>query len=391
MDTIKESYTIQDKHDESSRLPYYIKENNGYSIFFPVSTDGNDNFLISSLYDNYSFITSAHVSEIIIKNNSGISISLTPQNASFFLCIEDSLSHYDSNVFNYIGLQSKNMWLKVFTLRNDITEGTIESEDIYFRWYREPTSSDVAFAEVADEIPWLENKLINFSYFQRNSILSPEEVKNLTNLIHNNLRIANGKLIFYSKQYYAALHAKTKILADMENQFDVLGANFYADIVSPYATDKIISTIDNFTNAYNNIYSSLNVQQFDGLLNYTDTYSSYVNKYINSQQSFLKNIYNFVNYFNYPINLNNNMCLYEDKITIKNNQPTNTDSDTATEQTVIFDDGQGSYQVISDAKGRYNSSKASDFYGKPNNEIYAFYKNSSSIIKPLIAYQNCPE
>ena len=403
IEEIKASYKINNESPDSitNRSPFFKTiENNdtqtrtGTEIYLPVSTDDSDQFLVSSLYDHYSFLTDNHDSEIVLKNSSNTLISLAPLNSSFSLVVahegERELVEFDDNLFNHIGTQGNCVWLRISTSRTDIDEGTtIDSEDIYFRWYREPTSSDIAFADVADEIPWLENKLIDFSYFQHNSVLSPEEVKNLTKLIYNDLRIANGKLIFYSKQYYSALHAKTKIISDMENQFDVLGANFYSDVVSPYATDKIVSNIDNFTNAYNNIYFSLDVKQPEGLLNYNDTYSSYVNKYINAQQSFLKNIYNFISYFNYPLNLNSDMCLYEDTISLQNNEPNVND---LIEQIVTFNDGgKSSYETITASTDSYDSLKASKYYGKPKNTIYAFYKNSSSVVKPLIAYKNCPE
>lgn len=387
---IKNTYTIHEKtwKDDSGkecssqtlRLPYI----DGKNLYLPVSTDDQDRFLITSLYENYGFNEKDHRSEIVI--NKQIYNTL---NSAFALVYIDKDGKKDENIFNYIGSMQSSVWLRISFSKDELIkpENQIESENIYFRWYRDPTESDITFAEIADEVPWLENKLINFGYFQKNNLLSPEEIKNLNSLIFNDLRIANGKLLFYSKQYYSALHAKTKILADMENQFDVLGANFYSDVVAPYASDKIVTDIQNFTNAYKNIYETFDSNYPNNFLNYDETYSSYINKYVNAQQSFLKNIYNFTTYFNYPVDLNKNMCLFEDRITIQNS-----DSDDGnTRQIVSFTNNFNSTYTNLKADD-YDSDSQSLTFGKPRYDgIFAFYKDSSTITKPHIAYRGCPE
>ena len=41
---------------------------------------------------------------------------------------------------------------------------TIIDSDFYIDFYREPTFKEIEFAKIADQCPWLENKLFNFNY-----------------------------------------------------------------------------------------------------------------------------------------------------------------------------------------------------------------------------------
>lgn len=169
---------------------------------------------------------------------------------------------------------------------------------IYLNFYREPTDEDLEFAEVADNCPWLENKLIDFSYFYTNRIINDSEYQELMHLITNQLRIINGKLLIYTTAYYNALHQETQILADLQNKLDILGAECQTSIIDPCAFSVAPSLdLNRFKQTYLNI-TNTNNSLYVPILNHTTLLEEYFNKYFNTQQRFLKNIKNFRDYFN---------------------------------------------------------------------------------------------
>ena len=56
---------------------------------------------------------------------------------------------------------------------------TIATQTFYAVFGRNYTQEEVDFAEIAEKCPWLENKLVDFSYFQRQGIISPAEYRNI--------------------------------------------------------------------------------------------------------------------------------------------------------------------------------------------------------------------
>jgi hypothetical protein len=157
------------------------------------------------------------------------------------------------------------------------------------------------FAEIADKCPWLENKLIDFSYFHKNKILSQLEYESLLNTLQNNLRIINGQLLYFSKDYYTAIHSKTTALAELTSTLDSLGAAFASDIVASYKENGVVKNIDYFNKAYDTVISKYyKITEKTLIVNYDELLTEYWNKYFNAQQRFLKNIYHFKKFFNQP-------------------------------------------------------------------------------------------
>ena len=50
------------------------------------------------------------------------------------------------------------------------------------------TTTDYEFARAADRCPWLENKLIDTSYFKDYNLISEDEYKTLNSIIYDDLR-----------------------------------------------------------------------------------------------------------------------------------------------------------------------------------------------------------
>ena len=177
-------------------------------------------------------------------------------------------------------------------------------------FYRHNTREDFEFAKAADRVPWLENKLINFEYFLRKGILTEEQYQDLLKLIKENLRIANGYLLFYRKQYYDSLRQKTAYLADLDAMIDNYFANFEDGIISHYQNGEAISDfigIDKASSlteaALKEIYYQANPGSTIPMISADVTIGSTMTSYFNAQQNFLKNIYLFRKFWNTKCNI----------------------------------------------------------------------------------------
>ena len=177
-------------------------------------------------------------------------------------------------------------------------------------FYRHNTQEDFEFAKAADRIPWLENKLINFEYFLRKGILTEKQYQDLLKLVKENLRIANGYLLFYRKQYYDSLRQKTAYLADLDAMIDNYFANFEDGIISHYQNGEAISDfigIDKASSlteaALKEIYYQANPGSTVPMISADVTIGSTMTNYFNAQQNFLKNIYLFRKFWNTKCNI----------------------------------------------------------------------------------------
>lgn len=268
-------------------------------------------------------------SQLFVSFRGATEVAITPTTCRWILALIDNSYHViqsytegdeiaefkevENNITRYWALipndpQLRNLPVNRVTLSNisriDISLGHVVSEE------------EKLFAEAADRCPWLENKLIDFSYFKQQNLLSAKEYRNLLNLVLNDLRIINGQLMCYTSAYYNALRQKTRILADIVNNFDSLGAACQADIVDPSETLGSVSNYQYFNSAYKQIYAT-SAQNATPIYGYKDILKDYFNKYVNANQRFLKNIYEFEKFFNARVSVPGE-ALYKFVYTINN-------------------------------------------------------------------------
>lgn len=218
-------------------------------------------------------------------------------NDVFLLQHGNHIYHQNEDIEEQVDL-TDNWYLLV---KDPVNNGSSDMvmQDCYFTITRDYSNDEVEFAKIAEECPWLENKLMDFSYFVRQGILSRYEYDGLMNWLLNNLRIINGQLMCNAQAYYWALYERTKILARIEQDVDALGATFHADVVDPYTKTGTISNISSFINTYHSLFeTSLLDNQDTGILDINNIISDRFNKYFSANQRFLKHIYNFRQYFN---------------------------------------------------------------------------------------------
>ena len=271
-----DNITIEEKLDDDDKLYYYY-----------IDTD----FKLDPLYDRIRLNNSAgEYSEIDFSNtyksslHSTWKICLTDTDKNK-LELEDNMSipqDWFGKTITKIGI--------IFNSKLGDGAGTI-----IISLCRDYSTEDVEFATIADQCPWLENRLIDFKYFLDHSIISKKQYGELMNIIQNDLRLANAKLLVYSEEYYRAWQHKTEVVSKITNKIDTLGAIFNSDFVDAFNRNvKKINTQD-FTMAISDLFNSNNDPVL--MINYYETLSDYVNKYINAEYTFLKNMYQFRKYF----------------------------------------------------------------------------------------------
>lgn len=297
------------------------------TITFPVTTRSSGNIVEFSLnnlagddnkyeklhhayYNKFNFWFSGVPSTTFSENN-----TYSAQHTSFKLIrtINNQETPFNENEIIPPYVEGESWSVRVQPVEASQSYGAT----IYITLYRDVTEDERNFATIADACPWLENKLINFEYFYNNNIISKKEYEEITNKVNNELRKINGQLLWYNQAHYNAIHRQTKLIADLTNKLDLLGATFQSDFISPLEEHSSIGVdINNFTNAYNDIFSgSKHYIDEKTLINLDSIKEEYATKYFNAQQRFLKNIYNFRNFF-YQNNSLYNQNLYEHKLTL---------------------------------------------------------------------------
>lgn len=236
--------------------------------------------------------------------------------------------------------------------------GNIVSSQVAIGFSHNVTDEDLEFAQVADNCPWLENKIIDLQYFLDQNIISKSEYSQIMDIFKNQLRIINGQLMFCAQEYYNALHYQTQQLAQLTADLDVLGATIDNTFIQGYKDKKAANNLDSFVNAYDHMFVQ-GISNKTNLLNYNNIKAQYLNNFFDAQQRFLKNIKNFRDYFNTPVDAT---PVYNYKITWINND---------NNQNIYTSDLDWSLLTSSIPTWLYDSNEDSLTYGKSFFELYS--------------------
>lgn len=273
-------------------------------VLLPIHDHNQQSFYIPGIYDNLSFNTNQQVSSITISGSETKQFFAGDTKWGLFeqIKLENNKYRIQEIRSDHYGQQIENAFIGI-NVGTGLFNDTAKYDDvnIYMQFNRTPTVDDEEFATIADQIPWLENKIIDFSYFTNHNLLNKYQFSLLSKSINDDLRIINGKLIWYTKEYYQALHKKTETLANIQNMIDALSATFNYEIVDSYRRTGHINSLDNFQKMYTTIISAWHIDNKEPILDYDETISSYLTKYFNAQQRFYKNIKNFRDYFEAPV------------------------------------------------------------------------------------------
>ena len=302
------SYTVNDGGDN------YVKNN---CLYIKLKDNGKSKFKLPFFFPKVSFQIDEVVSYFYINET-----RYTPYSSMWQFVVRDGDNEVEYND-SYSPIPQEmfgkevDAYIKV-SLTNNEEINAISNPLIILSFTRDTTSEEEDFARIADICPWLENKLINFDYFLNQGIINKSEYNQLISTIQNDLRIVNGKLLLYSNQYYQAIKNKTKILSDITNNLDSLGATFNADVIDYYAKNGVVKDYAYFANAYDSIVSGYYKSNSNSeLLDYESLLAEYFNNYFSAQQRFLKNMYNFREFFYSPVQFPND-TLYKHTLYLTN-------------------------------------------------------------------------
>lgn len=296
----------------------WIDSDNGYIYIALKSNDKN--FTIPEYYDKVCLYNSDEQSEIIIGGH-----SYTAKTSQLEFIVKDGdnyIAYNDTYNLLPVDLMGKSCfcYLRLPYSKSELETATpsIEQSKVILKFYRDATEEDLEFAQIADQCPWLENKIFDFSYLLTNRIISVEEFGALMNELKNNLRIINGQLLYYSREYYQAIHRKTTEIAELVNTIDSIGAAFNSDAVETFKSTGLISNIDYFSKAYATMYARyFKEDDATPIINYKELLTEYFNKYFNAQQRFLKNMYNFRQFFNQKTHWKGDAALYTTSLSLE--------------------------------------------------------------------------
>lgn len=293
-DSTKGGWEIKDNTCEI-KLPLFSREEN---------VDGQINrfFKVPEHYPYCSFLSSdGKPSTIIVLDDLFSNLNSTWQLVKIEEGEEKPLPE---NLENYKNQEIPDVYLKLIFDKSSLPDASkflITNPKIYLHFFRDCTEDEINFATAADKCPWLENKLIDFSYFLNHNIINLEEYKILLDTIKNDLRIVNGQIIYYNTSYQAALKEKTETLSNLLSQLETLNATAFAELTDKYAREGKINNIEYFDRVYIGVQQALNKYTGTSILDREDLMTEYANNYFKAQQSFLKNMYNFYDYFNSPV------------------------------------------------------------------------------------------
>ena len=305
----------------------------------------------------------------VIGNDWGLNLTTSNANLELVL-IDDNKQPHFYNGFKDIEssfLGRRNIAAIRCCIMNNPTDIIEIQLRMYLSFTRDTNEEEREFAKIADSCPWLENKLINFNYYYDNNIINKYQYNSLMNTLYNDLRIINGKLLLYSKQYYAGLHQQTQIEADLLTRLESLGGAFNNSVVTQYESKGGLSDLSgtDFDNGYNSLFIPPQTQKV--IYNYDNLLSQYFTKTFNEQQYFYKYIYQFEDYFNKPV-ASNSEGVFEDIITLVDPS----EDDKPAEYFVTFsNNNEDILEKINDNLTEYyDNSIESETYGKPFQVLY---------------------
>lgn len=142
-----------------------------------------------------------------------------------------------------------------------------------------------------DAVPYLENKLIDLSYYRDSKAISSKDYENCMNIINNDLRICNGYLLYWRNGYLVKQQTSVKMIADLTSGVQRIGAAV-EDLIqnetesSFYDADKEADV--NLTNELTQLNTLMLGKKYVDL---NDYYDEYLNEYVNYEQKLFENVY----------------------------------------------------------------------------------------------------
>lgn len=154
------------------------------------------------------------------------------------------------------------------------------------------------FNYLTNNIPWLENKLIDISFFEDSDLISKTQLLDIKNILYNNLRIINGHLILATKTYLTTYEKNYTELTDLQSAIDSINAKLDGYIEDYCATNNPeISLVSGWqldiSDFHDNIPSNLVTTLKLGLVDFDDFADKYIGTLNTSYSTLVNYIYKF--------------------------------------------------------------------------------------------------
>ena len=277
--------------DRNLDVSIKVDKTNESITFTEELTDELYNLYI--LYPQQSYQAGKIESEVTIKDETLNNLILNPSNTDFSISFIEKNGKYNLQII----LKSPSI---AHIMDNTLSSVLDFNVHVFFR--NEFIDEDEQFANAADNMPWLENKLIDFNYFLTNSLINAKQKKEIDDVLQNKLRKINSDILLNSTAYYNQLHIQTKNLAEMTNNIDMMGAEV-SNIEKRFLKEGADIRTDNSSlmERWNKIQYNLVGQNKAAFVDLYEKTSDYIRKFLNARQRCLKNLYNFKKYFNQPL------------------------------------------------------------------------------------------
>ena len=123
--------------------------------------------------------------------------------------------------------------------------------------------------------PWFENKLIDISYYQNNNLLMPIEVSEIQDILYNQLRIVNARMIAAQSTYLTKYEEDYMAINQRRIEAETLCAGLAADVESLRQSDLtkppiFIAQGNDGTNVKNWVYIAPGTSLYATTTNYND-------------------------------------------------------------------------------------------------------------------------
>lgn len=281
----------------------FINSEDDNNIWIPITNKDKGDWSLGYWDVKFQFSSPTQLSYFYIQEGEDESGIYSNQSFPCWLAIKNSTDEDYTIIQEHesIPQQFRGRGIEAYLVLKNIFNGSTSLSfylpaELNIYSYQDISEADREFAKIADKIPWLENKIIDFKYFVNKGVLTEREYQLVMSDVLNKIRIINGKILCYASQYYNAIKSKTEILASLETSVESLHAELQAEGIVPFSESGASKDLKNFITKNSelvNLYSSQTP-----LFNANQIQNDYLNKCFKAEQRFLKNIYNFTKYFN---------------------------------------------------------------------------------------------
>jgi hypothetical protein len=190
-----------------------------------------------------------------------------------------------------------------------------------------------AFLSTITIVPFLENKLIDISYYKNTNIISDVDYNEWWNLLYNKIRIANGTLIYRANKKLEDVKLLNSLSDSIYESTEELNASLIGSLTQYLELDDKGDPGSKFyeDNANNLLLNLKNISNPG--VTCVESYVTYYQSLLdNDDQTFLSNLYEFENYWDSNLNLNCELSILNNSSQFEGTNNTQSSSENGVEK-----------------------------------------------------------